>query len=249
MRRLRALLFNLAFFALAVGMGLACLPALVLPRRAASAVGRLWARASLGLLAGIVGLRWRVTGREHLPDQGPALVAAKHQSAFDTLVWMLLLPDTCYVLKRELLRIPVYGWYLRRAGMIAVDRSAGAGAMRGLIRDSRAALAEGRQVVIFPEGTRTAPGAEAPYQPGIAALYARAGLKVIPVATDSGMFWGRRSFLKQPGTITVAVQPPIAPGLTRAAFLATLQARIEPASRALAGLPPAPVDNPGETGS
>lgn len=249
MSRLRALLFNLAFFGFTTVMCIACLPVLLLPERFVLGVARLWARGSLGLLAGIVGLRWQVTGQEHLPAGGGALIAAKHQSAFDTIVWTAMLPRASYVLKRELLRIPLYGWYLRRTGMIAVDRAAGASAMRGLIRDGQAALAQGRQVVIFPEGTRTAPGTEARYQPGIAALYARAGQAVIPVATDSGRFWGRRAFVKRPGMITIAILPPIPPGLPRDAFLSRLRDSIEPASLALSGLSTQPVDKLGETDS
>lgn len=247
MRLLRALLFNAAFFMLTGLMSVVCLPVLLLPPRCTMVLARLWARTSLLLLRRIVGLDWRLSGGEHLPAGGPALIVAKHQSAFDTLVWLLLLPDATYVLKRELLHIPLYGWFVRRARMIAVDRKAGARAMRGLIRDGQAALAAGRQIVIFPEGTRTAPGTETAYQPGVAALYARAGVPAVPVATNSGRFWGRRAILKRPGTITVAVQAPIPPGQTREAFLATLRARIEPASRTLAGLP-SPVDKAGEGG-
>jgi 1-acyl-sn-glycerol-3-phosphate acyltransferase len=247
MRHLRAGLFNVLFVALTAGMGLVGLPLLLADRRHAMAAVRLWARWVLGMLAGIVGLDFRVTGAEHLPRGGPALIAAKHQSAFDTIVWLVLLPDAAYVLKRELLRIPLYGWFARHIGMIAIDRAAGAAAMRGLIRDSQAALAAGRQVVIFPEGTRTAPGETRAYQPGIAALYARADRPVIPVATDSGRFWGRRAFLKRPGTITVAVLAPIPPGLDRDAFMATLQDRIETASARLGTGVPQPVDKPGDT--
>lgn len=246
-RILRAGLFNALFFLLTAAMGVLLLPLLALPRRCSVSALHVWAGAVLALLRGVVGLRVRVTGREHLPAAGAMLVAAKHQSAFDTIVWLTLLPDAAYVLKRELLRIPLYGWFAAHAGMIAVDRAAGGAAMRGLIRDAAAALAEGRQVVIFPEGTRTAPGEAGPYQPGIAALYARAGLPVIPVATDSGRFWGRRAFVKRPGIITVAIQPPIPPGLDRTAFLDALRGRIEPASLAL--LDATPVDKSGESGS
>jgi 1-acyl-sn-glycerol-3-phosphate acyltransferase len=249
LRGLRAAAFNALFMLLTAAMGIVLLPLLALPRRHAVRALRGWAGAVLALLRGLVGLDVRVTGREHLSAAGAMLVAAKHQSAFDTIVWLTLLPDAAYVLKRELLRIPIYGWFAAHAGMIAVDRGAGASAMRGLLRDAAAALAEGRQVVIFPEGTRTAPGEQATYQPGIAALYARAGLPVIPVATDSGRFWGRRAFMKRPGTITVAIQPPIAPGLDRIAFLDTLRSRIEPASVSLLGGHRTPVDKSGEWGS
>lgn len=244
MRILRAALFNALFIALTVAMGLGGLPLLLLHRRHAVRAVRVWARLVLALLDRIVGLRVRVIGAERLPTAGPALIAAKHQSAFDTIVWLALLPDAAYVLKRELLAIPLYGWFARHIGMIGVDRNAGTSAMRALIRDAEAALAAGRQIVIFPEGTRTAPGSSRPYQPGVAALYARTTIPAIPVATDSGRFWGRRAFLKRPGVITIELGEPIPPGLDRKAFLATLRDRIEPASLALLGRPSAIVDNP-----
>lgn len=228
MTLLRSVVFNLAFFAFTALVALVCLPLVPLLDRA----GRLallawWAERVLGLLRVTVGISVCVTGREHLPAEGPALIAAKHQSAFDTIVWLALLPRPAYVLKRTLLWIPLYGWYARAAGMIAIDRAAGPAAIRHLMRAGEAALAEGRQIVIFPEGTRTLPGERRPYQPGIAALYARAGLPIIPVATDSGRCWGRRAFHKHPGTITVAVLPPIPPGLGRGVMLERLEAAIE----------------------
>jgi 1-acyl-sn-glycerol-3-phosphate acyltransferase len=237
---LRSLLFNLLFFAFTAAAALACLPLVPLLDRAGRlAILAWWAERVLGLLRLTVGIRLRVTGAEHLPVAGPALIAAKHQSAFDTIVWFVLLPRPAYVLKRELLWIPLYGWYARAAGMIGVDRGAGPAAMRHLMRAGAAALAEGRQIVIFPEGTRTAPGTRRPYQPGIAALYARSGLPVIPVATDSGLSWGRRAFRKRAGTITVAVLPPIPPGLARAEMLARLETAIESETdRLLASAPP-----------
>jgi 1-acyl-sn-glycerol-3-phosphate acyltransferase len=156
-----------------------------------------------------------VTGREHLPRTGPALIASSHQSAFDTVVWLLLLPGCCYVLKRELLNIPLFGGLVAPSGMIAVDRDGGAAAIRGLIRDGERAVAAGRQIVIFPEGTRAEPGAQLPLQPGVAALANRTGLPVIPVATDSGHYWGRRAFRKVPGVIRIVVKPPIPAGTPR----------------------------------
>lgn len=244
MLALRSALFNLAFFAFTAVGAVLLSPALLLPRRASLSLVRWWARQVLGLLRRLAGIEVRVTGQEHLPASGPALIAAKHQSAFDTIVFLALLPRPAYVLKAELMLIPFYGWFCRRTGMIGVDRGAGAAAMRSLLREADAAFADGRQVVIFPQGTRVAarPGTAAtnPYQPGISALYTRAGLGVIPVATDSGLFWPRRSFLKHPGTITVAILPPIPPGLPRRTFEETLSATIEEASDALL----TPVDNP-----
>jgi 1-acyl-sn-glycerol-3-phosphate acyltransferase len=237
---LRSTLFNVAFFAFTAVASLVCLPLVPLLDRA----GRLallawWAERVLGLLRIVVGIRVRVTGREHLPEDGPALIASKHQSAFDTIVWLTLLPRPAYVLKRTLLWIPIYGWYARATGMIAIDRTAGPAAIRHLIRAGEGAVAEGRQIIIFPEGTRTAPGERRPYQPGVAALYARSRLPVIPVATDSGLCWGRRAFHKHPGTITVAVLPPIPPGLPREAMLKRLETAIEAETdRLLASAPP-----------
>jgi 1-acyl-sn-glycerol-3-phosphate acyltransferase len=244
MTALRSALFNVAFFT-ATALGTILLsPALLMPRGASVFVVRLLARQALALLRIIAGIEVRVTGQEHLPKTGPALIAAKHQSAFDTVIWLALLTHPAYVLKAELLLIPFYGWLCRRAGMIGVDRGAGSAAMRSLLRESDAAFADGRQLIIFPQGTRVAaqPGtAEShPYQPGITALYARSGLPVIPAATDSGRCWPRRSFLKHPGTITVAILPPIPPGMPRKAFETTLSETIETASDALLPL----VDNP-----
>ncbi|WP_439579266.1 lysophospholipid acyltransferase family protein [Elioraea sp.] len=241
MTLLRSALFNVAFFAFTVIASVVCLPLLPLLDRA----GRLallawWAERVLGLLRITVGIRVRVVGEDRIPREGPALIAAKHQSAFDTIVWLALLPRPAYVLKRELFWIPLYGWYARSAGMIGIDRASGPAAIRHLMRAGEAALAERRQILIFPEGTRTAPGERRPYQPGIAALYARSGLPVVPVATDSGLFWARRAFHKRAGTITVAVLPPIPPGLAREAMLDRLEATIEAETdRLLASAPPA----------
>ena len=233
---LRSALFNLLFFTITASLTVLATPLLLVPRRLVVVVVRHWAGLILWLLRTICGVRIAVTGREHLPTAGPALIAAKHQSAFDTIVWLRLLPDPAYVLKRELLLLPFWGWLARKARMIPVDRSAGAAAMRHLLRAGQAAAAAGRQMVIFPEGTRTAPGARVPYQPGVAALAAATGLPVIPVATDSGLVWGRRSFRKHPGTITLAVLPPLPARLKREALMARLEAEIESETdRLLAG--------------
>ncbi|MBY0336713.1 MAG: 1-acyl-sn-glycerol-3-phosphate acyltransferase [Acetobacteraceae bacterium] len=223
----RSLVFNLIFFA-----GTALASALVLPfalgsRPRVLAMMRAWGRCVLVLLRAICGIELRVLGRDHLPASGAALIAAKHQSAFDTIVWFTLLPAPAYVMKQELFRIPLYGWLARAAGHIGVDREAGARAMRGLLRAGQQAAAEGRQVVIFPEGTRTAPGERRAYQPGVAALAAAMKAPVIPVATDSGRFWGRRSFLKRPGVLTVSVLPPLPHGLGKDALLGAIEDAIE----------------------
>jgi 1-acyl-sn-glycerol-3-phosphate acyltransferase len=191
-------------------------------RRAVMAVAQGWARLLLAGARRICGVDWVVTGHERLPASGAALIAPMHQSAFDTIVWLLLVPDCVFIIKRELTRIPLFGTLLLRGGMIPVDRLAGAAAMRALLRRAGAAVAEGRQIVIFPEGTRVTPGVSVKLQPGIAALATRTGLPVIPVVTDSGHYWGRRSFRKHPGTIQIAVLPPLPAGLPRDELLARL---------------------------
>jgi 1-acyl-sn-glycerol-3-phosphate acyltransferase len=234
MRWLRSLLFNIAFYGWTGLMVLAGILLLPFPWRAMHAIGRLWARGTMVLLQILVGLDWRLEGAENLAT-GPAIYASKHQSTWDTLIFALLLRNPAYVLKRELLWIPLFGQLLARSRPIGVDRSAGAAALRAMLADADRAVAAGRPIVIFPEGTRTAPGESRPYHPGIAALYQRLGLPVVPVALDSGVYWGRRRFEKLPGRITIAVLPAIAPGLDRRAFMAALEQRIESRSRTLTG--------------
>jgi 1-acyl-sn-glycerol-3-phosphate acyltransferase len=145
------------------------------------------------------------------------------------VVFLAIEDHPAYVIKRELLRLPIYGWYCAKIGMIGVDRSAGARALITMARAAKPVAAEGRAVVIFPEGTRTAPGAPPAYQPGVYALYRDLGVPVVPVAIDSGRFWGRRTFMKHPGVITVEYLPPIPAGLDRASFMTALQTAIETA--------------------
>ncbi len=223
---LRSILFNLGFFGVTTVLCLVGWPFLFASPMRVIWFARLWIRSVLWMLRVICRIDVQVTGHENIPT-GPGLVAAKHQSAFDTLIWVLLLPRPAMVLKKELLRVPIYGGLLKRAGMIAVDRSAGADALRQLMRDADAAMADGRQILIFPEGTRSAPGERGVYQPGIAALATRCGVPVVPAATNSGLFWGRRSFRKQPGTIRVAVLPPLPVGLKRAELMQQLENVIE----------------------
>jgi 1-acyl-sn-glycerol-3-phosphate acyltransferase len=223
---LRSLLFNAAFFSLTAALAIAAVPLLLLPRGAMVALMRLWARCVIALLRAICGVRLELRGMEHIPP-GPSVLVAKHQSAFDTIVWLALLPDAAYVLKKELLSIPLYGWHARKVGMIPVDRAGGGPALRAMLRAAQAALAAGRQVVIFPEGTRTAPGQRVPYQPGVVAIAGASDAPVIPVATDSGRIWGRRAFHKRPGTIRISVLPPLPPRLPRARLLPALEEVIE----------------------
>jgi 1-acyl-sn-glycerol-3-phosphate acyltransferase len=182
----------------------------------------LWARISLRALTLLCGIRVEVSGAETLPRAGPGLIAAQHQSAFDTLVWLTLLPRPAYVLKRELLKLPLLGPLLIPSGFIAVDRAGGVAALRKMVADCRHAIAAGRQIVIFPEGTRVPAGQRRVVQPGVVALALALDLPVIPVATNSGLFWGRAAFNKYPGQLKIKVFPPLPRGTRRADVLRQL---------------------------
>jgi 1-acyl-sn-glycerol-3-phosphate acyltransferase len=228
----RSALFTAFMFALAIGMGIVCSPTLLGSRRAVRGPMRLWCRLVLGALKLLCGVNVEVRGREHRPA-GPALIAAKHQSMLDTIGPMLFLDDPCFVLRRELLKIPVWGWYARKAGMIALDREGGAAALRQLVHAAEAALKDGRQIIIFPEGTRKAPGAPPDYKPGVAGLYRDLAVACTPLATNSGVVWPAHGLNKHPGVAVFEFLPPIPAGLKRGAFMQELQARIETGSTAL----------------
>ena len=231
----RALLFNIVFWVGTLVFGIAGLPFLLTPRRTAMRFGRFWAQAVLAALKLIVGLDGEIRGREHIPP-GACLIAMKHQSMWDTLILPPLLGDPAVVIKRELQFVPFYGWYAARAGSIFIDRKGGASALRRLVGAAKRAVAMGRPVVIFPQGTRTAPGqptAEMPYQAGIAALYRELAVPLVPGAVNSGLYWGRRAFFKRPGRIVPQFLEPIPPGLPRREVMETLETRIEAATAAL----------------
>lgn len=226
---LRSLAFNVGWYTGTAVIAVVGMPILLLRRRAVVAWAQLWIRFCLWWLRVTIGLDHRLRGLENLPP-GPVIVASKHQSSWETLAYTLLFPHAATVMKRELVYIPIVGWAMARAGNIAVERGDGAKALRGLVRDAKAAISDGRSILIFPEGTRVAVGAEQPYQVGTAALYRQLGVPVVPVALNSGLFWGRRQFVKRPGRITVEVLPAIPPGLAREAFMTTLRERIEGAT-------------------
>jgi len=218
---LRSALFNVVFFSVTFFLSLyGTLIRLLAPHQVLR-LAMFWARLVVASARVICGIRVEVTGE--LPT-GVALIASRHESALDTVVWLTLVPGACYVLKRELLRVPLFGPLIRKAGMIAINRNAGAAALRSLLRDGQRAAQEGRQIIIFPEGTRAEPGIVLPLQPGVAALAAHTGLPVIPVVTDSGRRWGRRAFRKQPGVVHITLLAPIAPHTPRGKLLSALEA-------------------------
>jgi 1-acyl-sn-glycerol-3-phosphate acyltransferase len=228
----RALAFNVMFFAWTAVIGVIGLPVLCAPRSAVMGFGRFWSRTVLALLRSMVGLDYQIRGSDRIPA-GACIIAMKHQSTWDTLVLPVALGDPAIVLKRELVWLPIYGWYAARAGAIAIDRKAGASALRKMVAKARAIADQNRPIVIFPEGTRVAPDARLPYQPGVAALYKALALPVVPAALNSGLFWRRRSFLKRRGRITLEFLEPIAPGWSRRRLMSELQQRIETATAAL----------------
>jgi 1-acyl-sn-glycerol-3-phosphate acyltransferase len=232
MTLLRALLFNLAFYLWTGFMGIVGLPVLAAPRRVVMRFGRLWSAVTLKLLAATVGLTHELRGVEHLPAGG-GIIAMKHQSAWDTLVLPVLFDDVAVVIKKELTLLPFYGWYVLRAGSIPVDRKGGASSLKRMVALAAAAVAEDRLVAIFPEGTRSAVDQRHPYHPGVAALYGQLDLPLIPVAVNSGLYWGRRSFMKRPGRIIVEILPPFPPGIPRRKIMVELESRIEEATALL----------------
>ena len=228
----RAFAFNFAFFAWTAILGTIGLPFLFTPRRATMRFGRFWAASVLVLLKLIVGLEHQIRGLERVP-RGGCIIAMKHQSAWDALALPVVLGDPAVVVKRELLLLPFYGWYAARAGSIAIDRKAGAGALRRMLARARPVAAAGRPIVIFPEGTRVAPGERRAYQPGVAALYQALALPLVPAAVNSALYWGRRSFVKRRGRIILEFLEPIPPGRTRPRLMAELERRVETATAAL----------------
>lgn len=226
---LRSLLFQGAFYLTTLVMMVALAPVLLMPRKWGWPVVPLWARINLWLLRKIVGLKMEVRGRENIPDGG-YVVASKHQSAFETFAIIPEFPDPTYILKRELRFIPLFGWYTIRMKQIPVDRGRGATALASMLEAAKEAIAEDRQILIFPEGTRRPVGAEPRYKYGVAHLYRELGCRVLPVAINAGLYWPRRGWRLYPGTVVVSFLPPIEPGLEPNAFHRLLTERIEAAS-------------------
>ncbi len=229
----RSAVFLLGLWLVTLAAGVAFLPLLLAPRPAVFGAATVWARAVLWLLRVAAGIRHRVVGNVLPESETRYIFAMKHQSAWETIAFLAIAPPFAAVLKEELKRIPVYGWFLDRAGMVPIRRSARGAALKQMLRSARARVDSGRHVLIMPEGTRMPPGHTGRYHPGVFALYKYLGLPVVPVAHNAGLFWPRNGFLKRPGTIAIEFLEPIQPGLDRDAFMATLEDRIESAARRL----------------
>lgn len=226
---LRSLVFQILFFATMIALMIIWLPGLFMRRQVSQELGRTWGRLSLVLLDKICGTKVEFRGLENIP-KGAMIVAAKHQSIWDTFVLPIKFPDFSYILKHELVWIPFFGWYLLAAEQIGIDRAKGGKLLPQLIEKSKKIFAQGRQLFIFPEGTRRPAGAPPAYKVGVAHLYTAANVPVLPVALNAGLFWPRRSFLIHPGTIVMEFLPVIPPGLPTREFFDKLQNEIETAS-------------------
>lgn len=228
----RSLLFSILLILWVLFLAALCLPTLFFPRDWAYQYSVLWARGTLWLLKVICGLRFEVRGQQYI-GKTPVIYALKHQSAWETIAMLVIVPPFAGVLKKQLTYIPIYGWYMFKVGMIPIDRSGGANTLRTMVQAARRLLQRGRSLMIMPEGTRVAPGERGHYQTGVAALYKQLDVPVVPVALNSGLYWGRRALRKNPGTVIIEFLPPIAPGMKRADFMAKLEHDIETTSDAL----------------
>ncbi len=230
---LRSCVFNLLFFGLTAAMCFAVMPFVFAGKKMALKIARLYTRKVYWLERNIIGLDYEIRGAEHLPKDGSYIVAAKHQSAYETMKLHRLFNDPAIILKRELVRIPIWGWFLANLDMIAINRSNREEAMASIVAGAQRMKDQGRPIVIFPQGTRVrihATTADKPYKGGIIKMYNAIDLPIIPLAMNSGIFWGRNSFLKRPGTVVFEFLPPIEPGLPEKKVMKALEERIESAS-------------------
>lgn len=228
MKLLRSLAVQAAFYLTFAVCAFVFLPFLLAPRRWLWWGLVRWSDALRAVMR-LGGIRMEFRGLENLPDGG-CIVACKHQSALETIAMLGIFRDPTYILKRELMWIPFFGWYASRAEMTPIDRARRSEALKRLVAAVKEALAAGKQVVIYPEGTRRAVGAEPEYKGGIAVLYRETRVAVVPVALNTGLFWPRNTVWRHPGTAVVEILPPIPPGLDMTSFQARLVDAIETAS-------------------
>jgi 1-acyl-sn-glycerol-3-phosphate acyltransferase len=223
---LRSVAFNVLFYLNTLLYLIVALPTFFMPYRAIIAVAKAWGRANLLLLRVVAGIDYEIRGAEKIP-KGPIIVASKHQSAWETFALLPLFDNPVFILKRELQWIPIFGWLTIKGRMVPVDRGAGSAALAAMTERARLELADNRQLIIFPEGTRRPPGAEPKYKYGVAHLYAAEGVPCVPIALNSGLFWPRRSIRRLPGTVIIEVLDPIMPGLGKDEFFKRLQSELE----------------------
>lgn len=226
---LRSLLYNIVFYLNLAFWVLLGIPTYVMPRWGIMNIAKYWGRTSIWFMRLICNTKVEYRGLHHI-KQGPLLVAPKHQSAWETFALLQFFDEPLYILKRELRWLPLFGWYLIKANMIGVNRGAGGRTLQEMARRAREEVSRGRQLIIFPEGTRRAVGAPPNYKYGVSQIYVDCGVTCVPVALNSGLFWPRRTFLRYPGTIVVEFLEPIPPGLERDAFTKRVSTAIEEAT-------------------
>ncbi|MDE1156891.1 MAG: 1-acyl-sn-glycerol-3-phosphate acyltransferase [Neorhizobium sp.] len=227
---LRSILFNIAFYANTIVRMIVLSPIyFLMPRKAAYRIPKAWAASCNWLMAKIVGATFEIEGLENVPEGG-CIFAPKHQSAWDTVALLPYQKDPVYILKRELMWIPLFGWYAAKQKMIPVNRGARGKVMLEVMKRTRQEMADGRQLIIYPEGTRRPPGAEPVYRHGIARIYKEIKVPVVPVVAHWGLFWGRRSLVKYPGHFKVKILPAIQPGMGSEEFYTHLVDTLEKAS-------------------
>ena len=229
---LRSLAYNVLFYLLLAFWVLLGIPTYLMPRWAIMNIAKYWARSSIWMLGAVCNVKVEYRGLEKIRD-GPLIVASKHQSMFETFALLQFFDQPLFILKRELRWIPLFGWYLIKSDMIGVDRSAGGRSLLAMARQAGEAVRRGRQLIIFPEGTRTAVDAPPNYKTGVAQIYVDCGVTCLPVALNSGLFWPRRTFMRYPGTLVVEFLDPLPPGLSRREFIARVSAVIEEATNRL----------------
>jgi 1-acyl-sn-glycerol-3-phosphate acyltransferase len=230
---LRSLLFTVWLYGLIVGFSVVFAPILLGPRRWTMIMIRWWSKSVLFGLKVICGVKVEFRGLEHMPKVS-GLIAGKHLSMLDTIAPFAILPDSCFVLKEELTRLPFFGWYVVKGEMVPVNRADAAKALKQMVQLTRARLSDARQVIIFPEGTRSELDAEDPdYKPGVAALYRDLGVPCALLATNSGQFWPAHGFKRYPGTVVFEFLPPLPADLKRSAFMTEMKTHLEDASKAL----------------
>lgn len=233
---LRASLFNVLFYTVTTLVCVLCLPALLFPRPATLWVVHVWCHLVTALERGIMGITYEVRGKEHIPESGSYLVAAKHFSPYETMKIHLIFHDPAIILKKELMRVPLWGWYAAKVGLIPIDRANRGAAMESLLKGAQARIAEGRPIVLFPQGTRVSIESttkEKPYKAGVARLQELSGLPILPMALNSGVFWPRKGWMKYPGKVVFSILEPIPPGKPVAEVMAEIETRIETETKKL----------------
>jgi 1-acyl-sn-glycerol-3-phosphate acyltransferase len=229
---LRSLVYNVLFYLLLAFWVIAGIPAFLMPRWGSVAIAQCWARSSIWLMRVICNTRVEYRGVEKIP-KGSLIVASKHQSMWETFALLQFFPEPLFILKRELKWIPFFGWYLIKTNMIGVNRSAGGRSLVDMARRAGDEVRRGRQLIIFPEGTRTAVDSPPRYKSGVAQVYVDCRVPCLPVALNSGLFWPRRTFMRYPGTIVVEFLDLLPPGLTRDQFIAQISTVIDEATNRL----------------